>query len=75
MVLVHWVGDLPEGGASRAPDLKAGHSAPPEAFDPIARHFALSSHVTLKQINSVVTSVLIALDQLNALLEEYKDLF
>ena len=62
LVLVRRVGDLPEGDAPGVPDSLAGRSAP-------------SGQVTREQIASVINAGLVPPDQLNALLEEYQDLF
>ena len=67
LVLIHRVGDLPEGDAP-VPDSLAGHLAPVGRSAP-------SGQVTPTQIASVVSTGLVPPDQLNALLEEYKDLF
>ena len=84
LILVHQVGDLPKGDAPGVPDSLAGPFAPiPDSIAgqlaPIleytARHAAQSGQVTREQVKSMVNVGLVPLEQLNTLLEEYKDLF
>ena len=73
LVLVRRVGDLPEGDAPGVPDSLAGHLAP--GLTSTAGRLAPSGQVTREQIASVINAGLVPPKQLNALLEEYQDLF